>query len=100
MAALKARVALIWLPSSPPHHCERWNYLIVKVVAGGICTKTEAAQAQAAPSLMLMCIWNIRHVFFFQTKPPLDPALAGSKEDLLWCHTQQGPEMGHQLYPQ
>lgn len=60
----------------------------------------EAAQAHAAPSLMLMCVWSIGHVFFFQTESPLDPALAGSKEDLPWCHTQQGPKMGHQLYPQ
>lgn len=31
---------------------------------------------------------------------PLDPALAGFKDNLPWYGTQQGPEMGRQLYPQ
>lgn len=67
---IKASVALIWLPASPPHHCERWNHLTVKIPAREICTKTEAAWAHAAPSLMLMWVWNIRHVFFFLNWAP------------------------------
>lgn len=86
MVACRSKLGLLWFGFLLPHDHERWNDLTVEILVGGLPQKG-GCPGTCCSLLMLMCMWNTGHVFVFQTKLPLDPALAGSKEDPPPCHT-------------